>query len=68
MADEKDDLRDQLNKFKPAKKKITIPKELLDGANNYDEKLDVIRIVTERETKKVVSLIKDMLKQDHTKK
>ena len=68
MSDETDDLRNKLNQFKPTKKKLTIPKELLEGANNYDEKLGVIKIVTEKEMKKVILLIKGMLAQDRNKK
>jgi cobalamin biosynthesis Co2+ chelatase CbiK len=68
MSDETDDLRDKLNQFKPKKKKLTVPKELLEGANNYDEKLGVIKIVTEKEMKKVVLLIKGMLAEDRNNK
>jgi cobalamin biosynthesis Co2+ chelatase CbiK len=68
MSDETDDLRNKLNQFKPTKKKLTIPKELLEGANNYDEKLGVIKIVTEKEMKKVILLIKGMLAEDRNKK
>ena len=68
MSDETDDLRNKLNQFKPVKKKLTIPKELLEGASNYDEKLGVIKIVTEKEMKKVILLIKGMLAEDRNKK
>jgi cobalamin biosynthesis Co2+ chelatase CbiK len=68
MSDETDDLRDKLNQFKPKKKKLTIPKELLEGAHNYDEKLGVIKIVTEKEMKKVILLIKGMLAEDRNNK
>jgi cobalamin biosynthesis Co2+ chelatase CbiK len=68
MSDETDDLRNKLNQFKPAKKKLTIPKELLEGANNYDEKLGVIKIITEKEMKKVILLVKGMLAEDRNKK
>lgn len=68
MSDETEDLRKKLNQFKPAKKKLTIPAELLEGANNYDEKLGVIKIVTEKEMKKVILLIKGMLAEDRNKK
>ena len=59
MSDETDDLRNKLNQFKPTKKKLSIPKELLEGANNYDEKLGVIKIVTEKEMKKGFESEKD---------
>lgn len=63
MDDEQKKLRDQLDKFKPTKKKLTIANEFLESANNYDDKLSVIKIITDRESKKVVQLIKDMLKK-----
>jgi uncharacterized protein YajQ (UPF0234 family) len=63
MDDDKKKLREQLDKFKPTKKKLSVPKEFLEDANSYEDKLSAIRIVTDREAKKVVQLIKDMLKK-----
>lgn len=63
MDDNKKKLRDELEKFKPAKKKLSVPKEFLESANSYEDKLSVIRIVTDRESQKVVRLIKNMLKK-----
>jgi hypothetical protein len=63
MDDDKKKLREQLDKFKPTKKKLSVPKEFLEGANSYEDKLSAIRIVTDREAKKVVQLIKDILKK-----
>ncbi len=59
--DEQEDLSSKLNKFKP-KKKMTVSMDLLDGANNYDDKLVVVKAVTEKEMKRVVLLMKKMLK------
>ena len=59
--DEQEDLSSKLNKFKP-KKKMAVPMDLLDGANNYDDKLVVVKAVTEKEMKRVVLLMKKMLK------
>ena len=42
MSDNNDDsktVQDQLKKYKPKKKKLTVPKEFLDNANSYDDKL-----------------------------
>jgi hypothetical protein len=64
MSDELDDLKNKLKQFKPAKKKLSIPKELLDDAKSYEDKLVVIKTVSEREMKKVVMLIRDMLRDD----
>ena len=68
MSDEQEDFKKKLQALKPKKKKLTVPKELLEGANNYDEKLGVIKIVTEKEMKKVVLLIKGMLAEDRNNK
>ena len=62
MSDENENLQKKLNSFKP-KKKLSVPKEFLENANSYDEKLSVIRVVTEKEMKKVILLVKDMLKK-----
>ena len=59
--DEQEDLSTKLSKFKP-KKKMTVSMDLLDGANNYDDKLVVVKAVTEKEMKRVVLLMKKMLK------
>jgi len=62
MSDENEDLQSKLDKFKPKKKKLAVPQELLDNANSYDDKLVVVKAVTEKEIKKVVRIIQGMLK------
>jgi len=62
MSDENEDLQLKLDKFKPKKKKLAVPQELLDNANSYDDKLVVVKAVTEKEIKKVVRIIQGMLK------
>lgn len=64
MSDEIDDLKKKLKQFKPAKKKLTIPKELLNEAKSYEDKLAVIKTVSEREMKRVVMIVRDMLRDD----
>ena len=64
MEDNPEDLKKKLDQFKAPKKKLTIPKELLDSANNYDDKLMVIKVVADRDRSKVINLIKAMLKSD----
>jgi len=64
MSDENEDLQLKLDKFKPKKKKLAVPQELLDNANSYDDKLVVVKAVTEKEIKKVVRIIQGMLKLD----
>ncbi len=61
---ESEDLAKKLDKFKPKKKKLAVPQEFLDNANSYDDKLLVVKAVTEKEIKKVVRIIQGMLKSD----
>jgi hypothetical protein len=61
---ESEDLSKKLDKFKPKKKKLAVPKEFLDNANSYDDKLFVVKAVTEKEIKKVVRIVQGMLKSD----
>jgi hypothetical protein len=68
MADESEDIQDKLKKFKPKKKKMTVPKEFLEGANSYDDKLVLVKTITEREKQRVVLLFKKMLSGDKPKK
>jgi hypothetical protein len=58
-----DDIKADLNKYKPKKKKMTIPVELLENANSYDDKLIVVKAITEKEIKKVVRIVQGMLKK-----
>jgi hypothetical protein len=60
MSDE-DDVKANLQKFKPKKPKITVPAEFLDGANNYDDKLAMVKILTEKEKGRVLLIIKKMI-------
>lgn len=63
MSEENEDLKSKLDKFKPKKKKLAVPQEFLDNANSYDDKLLVVKAVTEKEIKKVVRIIQGMLKK-----
>ena len=64
MSDDSEDLKANLNKFKPKKKSLAVPKEFLDGANNYDEKVMVVKIFAEKNVQNTVRLFKNMLKSD----
>lgn len=64
MSDDLDDLKNKLKQFKPAKKKLSVPKELLDDARSYEDKLVVIKTVSEREMKRVVMIVRGMLQDD----
>lgn len=68
MSDEIDELKKKLKEFKPAKKKLTVPKELLNDAKSYEDKLAVIKTVSEREMKRVIMIVRDMLQDDLKKR
>jgi hypothetical protein len=58
-----DELKQKLNSFKDKKKKkITVPKEFLDNANSYDDKLMVVKMFTEKNKNSALLLFKQLLK------
>ena len=61
MSDNDDDVRANLKKFKPKKPKITVPEEFLKGANSYDDKLMLVKYLTEREKGRVLLIFKKMI-------
>lgn len=62
MAEENnEDPKEQLKKFKPKKKTLAVPQEFLDSAKSYDDKLIVVKSITEREMQRVVLIMKKML-------
>ena len=56
-----DDLEAMKKKFKP-KKKVTLPSEMLSSAKSYDDKLVLVKYLTEKEKGRVVLMVKNMLK------
>lgn len=68
MSDDSEDPKLNLDKFKPKKKKLAVPKEFLDNANSYDEKLTVVKIFAEKNVQNTVRLFKNMLKDSIEKK
>ena len=68
MSDESEDIQAKLNKFKPKKKKLSVPEEFLEGANSYDDKLILVKAISEKEKQRVVLLFKKMLAEDKPKK
>ncbi|NBP00454.1 MAG: hypothetical protein EBU90_10085 [Proteobacteria bacterium] len=54
------DIKANLKKFK--KKKLAVPEEFLDNAKSYDDKLIVVKLLTEKEKQRVVLMVKNMLK------
>ena len=68
MSDDNEDIKDKLDKFKPKKKKMAVPTEFLDNAKSYDDKLLVVKAISEKEKNRVVLIIKGMLKDGIEKK
>lgn len=52
---------DEMKKFK-AKKKVTVPEEMLNDAKSYDDKLVLVKMLTEKERNRMVLIIKNLLK------
>lgn len=61
MTDDADDLKKQLDKLKPKKKKLAVPEGFLDEAKSYEGKLMAIRIIAEREKGRVLLMFKGMI-------
>lgn len=60
MSDD-NELKANLQKFKK-KKKMTVPTEFLQEAKSYEDKLTVVKMLTEKEKGRVLLMIKAMLK------
>jgi hypothetical protein len=52
---------DEMKKFKP-KKKVALPTEMLTDAKSYDDKLVLVKMLTEKERNRMVLIIKNLLK------
>ena len=57
-----DDIKARMSAHKP--KKPTIPTELLDGANTYEDKVALIRMIFADNSGKVAAVMKSMIKPD----
>ncbi len=76
MTTDTDDAKNQLAQMKKemAKKKpkMAVPAEFLDNAKSYDDKVTLVKILTEKEKHRVVLLFKKMIadgiKETQTKK
>ena len=56
------DPKEELNKYKSKKKKkLTVPAEFLQEAKSYDDKLVLVKTLTEMEKGRVLLIIKGML-------
>jgi len=55
------DLEEMKKKFKP-KQKNTMAEDMLKNANSYEDKLVLVKVLSEKEQGRVVLMIKNMLK------
>ena len=68
MTDDADDLKKQLDKLKPKKKKLAVPEGFLEEAKSYEGKLMAVRIIAEREKGRVLLMFKGMIADELDKK
>jgi hypothetical protein len=47
--------------LKRKKNKLSVPEEFLDGAKSYDDKLILVKMLTEKEKHRVVLMFKKMI-------
>lgn len=66
MSNDSDDLKANFKKFK--KPKLAVPEEFLDNAKSYDDKLMLVKYLTEKEKNRVILIIRSMLKDAISKK
>ncbi|MCE2869802.1 MAG: hypothetical protein LW714_00115 [Oxalobacteraceae bacterium] len=52
---------EEMKKYKP-KKKAALPTEMLTDAKSYDDKLVLVKMLTEKERNRMVLIIKNLLK------
>jgi len=52
---------EEMKKFK-TKKKVAVPEEMLNDAKSYDDKLVLVKMLTEKERNRMVLIIKNLLK------
>ncbi len=60
-AEGEQDLEAMKKKFKP-KKKVAVPTDMLSDAKSYDDKLILMKFLTEKEKGRVVLMVKNMLR------
>ena len=55
------DPKEELKKHRPKKKKMAVPAEFLQEAKSYDDKLVLVKTLTEMEKGRVLLIIRGML-------
>lgn len=68
MSYDNDDIKPDFKKYKPKKPKLAVPEEFLDNAKSYDDKVLVVKYMTEQMKGRVILLLKSMLKDAVAKK
>ena len=58
------EIKERLKREQQQAKKPTIPPELLQGANSYEDKVGVVRMVGQNDQARVASLIRNMVQAD----
>lgn len=58
------DIKERLKREQQQAKKPAIPPELLNGANSYEDKVGVVRMVGQNDQARVASLIRNMVQAD----
>ena len=61
MSEPKDELDKIKKEMQRKKKKLAVPEEFLDNAKSYEDKLGLVKILTEKEKGRVLLIIKGML-------
>ena len=61
MSDANDDLDKIKKDMKRKKKSLAVPEEFLDNAKSYDDKLVLVKLLTEKEKGRMLLIIKAML-------
>ena len=60
-AEGEPNIEEMKKKFKP-KKKVTLPTEMLSDAKSYDDKLVLVKMLTEKERNRMILIVKNLLK------
>ena len=55
------DPKEELKKHRPKKKKMTVPAEFLQEAKSYDDKLALVKTLTEMEKGRVLLIMRSLL-------
>lgn len=60
-GDDPTDMEEMKKKFKP-KKKVALPADMLSDAKSYDDKLMLVKMLTDKERNRMILIVKNMLK------